>query len=253
MATATLQTAFLTGGSGGIGLELSRLCAASGMNVVLADIDGDRLATAVAAFDRPVLGVTMDVSKPADWDRASQEAEARFGSVDLLVNGAAIPPSLKPLLDIDVAAFEARISTNLNSVFYGVRTFGRAMRARGFGHILNIASEAGLFPIRQLGDYGTAKFGVVGLSGVLRLEVAEAGVGVTVLVPGLTRSNMNTHYGMAASFVAQAAMNGIHRNAPFVITHPSCKAGIERHYAQIFGSIGEPAQPGYENPDTPFQ
>lgn len=252
MAIDQLETLFVTGGGGGIGLEIARICAAAGMNVVLADIHADRLAATVAAFAGPVLGITMDVAKPGDWARASDEAERRFGKVDLLVNGAAIAPSMANLLDMDIAKFDARIATNLSSVFYGVRTFGPAMRDRGFGHIVNIASLAGLMPMAMLGDYGTAKFGVVGLTGVLRAELAKSGVGVTLVAPGLTRSNMARGAGMATSFVAQAALDGVRANAAFVITHPECRDDLERFHAQMIAAIGEPAEPGYTPPPMPW-
>ncbi len=245
MAIGQLMTLMVTGG-GGIGLEIARICAGEGMNVVLADIDRDRLDGTVAAFAEPVLGIVMDVAAVADWTRAKAEAEARFGAVDLLVNGAAVPPSMVPILDLAIADFDARIATNLSSVFYGVRTFGPGMRDRGFGHIVNIASEAGLSPMPTLGDYGTAKYGVVGLTEILRLELAEAGIGVTVVTPGLTRSNMTVGRGMDPAFVGKAIVDGIRANAAYVITHPaSARAGIERRHNALLAAIGEPAEPGY--------
>lgn len=250
MAIGDLTTILVTGGGGGIGLEIARVCARSGMNVVLADVHQERLDATVATFDGPVLGIVMDVASIADWERAREAAEARFGAVDLLVNGAALPPAMSPILDMPVADFEARIATNLVSVFYGVRTFGPGMRERGYGHIVNIASEAGLVPMAMLGDYGTAKFGVVGLSGILRIELAPAGVGVTVVTPGLTRSNMTAGVGMDASFVAAAIIAGVRGDAAYVITHPTARAGLEQVHASQIAAIGASAEPGCENPQT---
>ncbi|WP_375397339.1 SDR family oxidoreductase [uncultured Sphingomonas sp.] len=248
-----LKTLFVTGGGGGIGLEIGRICARRGMNVVLADIHRERLDATVTTFDGPVLGIVMDVSSFAEWARAKQEAEARFGAVDLLVNGAALPPGMSSILDMPVADFETRIATNLSGVFYGVRTFGANMRARGYGHIVNIASEAGLVPMAMLGDYGAAKFGVVGLSGILRIELAPSGVGVTVVAPGLTRSNMTVGMGMDARYVAAAIVEGVRDNAPFIITHPNVRAALEKVHARQIAAIGAPAQPGYENAKTRWE
>lgn len=131
MAIGALKTALITGGGGsGIGLAIARCCMMEGMSVVLADIHRERLDAAVAAFDGAVMGVAMDVSKIQHWTRARQEAETRFGAVDLLVNSAGIAPSMASILDMAVADFDARIRINLSSVFYGVRMFGPAMRAR---------------------------------------------------------------------------------------------------------------------------
>ena len=253
MALGKLKTLFVTGGGGGIGLAVAEWCAAEGMNVVLADINRERLDGTVAAFDGPALGIAMDVARIDDWARALQEAEARFGTVDLLVNGAAIAPSMSPILDMAVAEFDARIATNLSSVFYGTRTFGPAMRARGHGHIVNIASEAGLVPMATLGDYGTAKYGVVGFSEILRLELADAGVGVTVVTPGLTRTNMTVGMGMDARHVGKAIVEGVRANAPYVVTHPGVRAAIERRFTTLVAAIGEPAQPGWTTADSRWQ
>lgn len=245
MALGTLKTLFVTGGGGGIGLALAQRCAAEGMNVVLADVHRQRLDAAVAAFDGPALGIVMDVTRIEEWARALRAAEARFGAIDLLVNGAAIAPSMSPILDMAVGDFEARIRSNLLSVFYGARTFGPAMRARGHGHIVNIASQAGLVPMATLGDYGTAKYGVVGFSEILRLELAEAGVGVTVAAPGLTGSNMTGGMGMDARHVARAIIDGVRSNVPYVVTHPGVRAAIEQRFAAIAAAIGEPAEPSW--------
>ncbi len=245
MTLGPLETLFVTGGGGGIGLAIAQACAAEGLNVVLADVHRERLETTVAAFRGPVLGVAMDVTRMDDWARALAQAEARFGAVDLLVNGAAIAPSMSPILDMPVEDFEARLLTNLSSVFYGARTFGPAMRARGYGHIVNIASEAGLAPMATLGDYGTAKYGVVGFSEILRLELAPAGVGVTVATPGLTRSNMTGGLGMDTHAVAGAIVEGVRTNAAYVVTHPGVRAAIEQRFAALLGAIGEAAEPGY--------
>ncbi len=245
MTLGPLKTLFVTGGGGGIGLAVAQACAAEGLNVVLADIHHERLEATVAAFGGPALGVVMDVTQVADWARAKAQAEARFGAVELLVNGAAIAPAMSPILDMAVADFDARLVTNLSSVFYGVRTFGPAMRARGYGHIVNIASTAGLAPMAMLGDYGTAKYGVVGFSEILRLELADAGVGVTVATPGLTRSNMTGGVGMDASAVGRAIVEGVRTNAAYVITHPDVRAAVEERFAALLGCIGEAAEPGY--------
>ena len=248
-----LKTLFVTGGGGGIGLAIAEGCAAEGMNVVLADVHRERLGATVAAFEGPVLGVEMDVTRIEDWARARRGAEARFGTVDLLVNGAAIAPSMSPILDMAVADFDARIATNLSSVFYGTRTFGPAMRARGHGHIVNIASEAGLVPMAMLGDYGAAKYGVVGFSEILRLELAEAGVGVTVVTPGLTRTNMVAGMGMDARHVGKAILDGVRTNAAYVVTHPGVRAAVERRFADIAAAIGEPAEPGWTPTGSPWE
>jgi NAD(P)-dependent dehydrogenase (short-subunit alcohol dehydrogenase family) len=241
------MTALVTGGGGGIGLATGQALARRGVSLVLADVLKERLDLAVAAFEGPVHSLVMDIGCETDWTWARSEAEARFGPVDILVNCAGTPPCLKPLVDMTLAEFESRISTHLIGTFLGVRTFGAAMRDRRHGHI---ASEAGLVPMATLGGYGAAKYGVVGMTEILALELAEHGVGVTLVAPGLTRTNMTIGMGMDASHVGEAIVRGIEEDARYVLTHPSLRAGIERRFDAILAAFGDPAQPGYVDPDT---
>lgn len=248
-------TVFVTGGGGGIGLATAQACAAKGAKIVLADIVQERLDTTVAAFDGgPALGVQMDISRPEDWTRAREEAEARFGTVDILINSAAIPPSKKPLLETTPQEFQERISANLFGTFLGLRTFGPAMRERRRGHIVNVASECGIVAMAGLGDYTAAKYGVVGMTEVLRTELAGDHVGVSVVLPGLTRSNMTVGMGMDPAFVGQAILSGIEADSPYVFTHPQIRSSIEHRFEAILASIGQSADPDYaETVKSSFQ
>jgi NAD(P)-dependent dehydrogenase (short-subunit alcohol dehydrogenase family) len=244
------QTALVTGGGGGIGLATGEALARRGANVVLTDILEERLGAAVAGVAGPTLGVVMDIASEADWARTKAEAEARFGPVDILVNCAGTPPSLKQLLDTSLAEFEARITTHLIGTFLGLRTFGPAMRERRRGHIVNVASECGLVPMATLGDYSAAKYGIVGMTEILALELAEHGVGVSLVAPGLTRSNMTIGMGMEARHVGEAIVRGIEQDARYVLTHPSLRPGVVRRFDAILSAFGEPAEPGYIDPVT---
>ena len=245
-------TVLVTGSGGGIGLATARACLRQGANVVLTDILKDRLGEAMRSVEGAVLGVEMDISRPQDWERTRAQAEEKFGKVDVLVNNAAIPPCLKPLLDTTVQEFEARIATNLLGAFYGMRTFGPAMRARGSGHIANVSSECGIVPMPRLGDYTAAKYGVAGMTEILREELAEHNVGVTLVLPGLTRSNMTIGMGMDPWYVGEAIVRGIEDNCAYVITHPDVGQLFERRVAAIHAAIGEPAQANYQPEKTPW-
>ena len=239
------QTILVTGSGGGIGLATAITASERGLNVVLADIVEDRLKTAVPQIKGPVHAIAMDISKREDWKRARTEAEGKFGAVDILVNCAAIPPKIVPLLDVDTDYFERIVDVNLKSVFYGMKTFGPPMRERKRGHISNVASQAGVLPVPQIGDYVATKYGVVGMSETARLELAPFGVEVSVCLPGLVRSNMTIGMGMDAIWVGRAIIKGIEANSPFIITHPKCREPIEKRHQTMLSCIGDWAQPGY--------
>jgi NAD(P)-dependent dehydrogenase (short-subunit alcohol dehydrogenase family) len=203
------------------------------------------LKGAVADFPGPVHGVVMDVSKPEDWQRAQAEAEKKFGPVDILVNCAAIPPKQVPILDVDIDFFDRLLAVNLKGVFYGMKTFGTGMRARKYGHILNIASHAGLFGHPAIGEYVAAKYGVVGITETARMELEPFGVGVGVCTPGLVRSNMTVGMGMEPIWIGRAILKGIEENKPFIITHPNCREPIEARHRSLMSCIGDWAQPGF--------
>jgi short-subunit dehydrogenase len=130
------------------------------------------------------------------------------------------------------------IAINLTGVFNGVSAFAADMRARRGGHIVNTASMAGLANTHPgIGDYVTAKFGVVALSECLRIELEPHGVGVSVLCPGLVKTNLPVNTArlrgdlpgsaggipdsaMSAALVADKVIDGIERNLPYIITHP---------------------------------
>ena len=243
-------TALVTGGGGGIGLATGEALARRGANVVLADIIEERLDATVAAFAGPVIGVVMDIGNADDWARARGAAENRFGQIDILVNAAGTPPCLKPLLDTSLEEFEARIRTHLIGTFLGLRTCGPAMRDRRRGHIANVSSTCGLVPMAPLGDYSAAKYGVVGMTEILALELAEHNVGVTLVAPGLTRSNMTIGMGMDAHYVGEAIVRGIEEDARYVLTHPSVRPGLERRFDAILSSLGAFAQPDYVDPES---
>jgi NAD(P)-dependent dehydrogenase (short-subunit alcohol dehydrogenase family) len=184
------RVAFITGGASGIGLAIATSLIEAGSRVMLADLDPVVLDRAVTALGPRAASVQLDVRDRDGWAAARIAVEERLGPVDILVNNAGIGPDGYPLADMDTTAFDRVIAIKLTGTFNGIATFGEGMRERGDGHIVNTASMAGLIAIANLGAYTASKFAVVGLSEVLRKEMAPHGVGVSVLCPGLVRTNL---------------------------------------------------------------
>jgi NAD(P)-dependent dehydrogenase (short-subunit alcohol dehydrogenase family) len=263
------RTAFITGGASGIGLAVGRALAADGVRVALADVDEAELNRARDGFSGQVTGVVLDVRDRAAWARARAETEAKLGPVDILMNNAGIGPDGRELADMNPASFDRLIAVNLTGVFNGVSEFAGSMRARRSGHIVNTASMAGLISAVGLGAYTISKFGVVGLSEVLRSELAPHGVGVSVLCPGMvvTRLRESTlrlggevlnkdqaamGEGVDPSFVSERVLAGIKGDWRYILTHGEYRGAVEARVERLLEAFAEtPPSPQYQ-PDAPL-
>jgi len=187
------KTAFVTGAASGIGLAMARTFLDRGMNVMLADVEQAALDQAVHSLsnhgDR-VASVTADVSVGEAVAEAAERAIKTFGKVHVLANNAGVSKGGK-VEEIPLADWDWVIGVNLYGTLHGVRTFVPHMKAHGEpSHIVSTSSMSGLTPKALAGPYGATKFAIVGMSHVLRDELKDSNIGVSVLCPGWTRTNM---------------------------------------------------------------
>ncbi len=188
------KTAFVTGAAGGIGLSISHSLARQGANVVLADTNVDNLSTARDDLERSganVTSVICDVVSPADMEQAAQHTIDSFGKVHIVVNNAGVSLGGQtgsiPLQD-----WRWIVDINLMGVVYGTEIFTPLIRSHGEGgHVVNTASMAGHWAARYLGPYNATKFAVVGYTETIRQELADDGIGASVLCPGWVRTNIH--------------------------------------------------------------
>ncbi|MCW1428877.1 SDR family oxidoreductase [Novosphingobium sp. JCM 18896] len=251
MDPSEIRHAFVTGGASGIGLGIAEALAARGAAVTLADVDAAALERALTGREN-FRGVVLDVRDREGWARAKAEAEAAFGPVDVLVNNAGIGPDGAAIADLTHESYDRILGINLTGVFNGVASFAADMRAAGRGHIVNVASVAGLFASAPgVSAYAMAKFGVVALSETLRGELAPHGVGVSVLCPGFVATNIiantarlsgiDSDYdggtapgtGMSPAEAGEIVARGIAANRLYILTHPEMWPMIEARHAAI--------------------
>ena len=183
----TDRTAVITGAASGIGLALTERLLDEGMSVVMADIEADKLrseADRLIAAGGAVTPVVCDVSDSAQIEALREAALAAHGSVHLLCNNAGVA-SGRPNHRTRPEVWDWVIGVNLLGPAYGCTAFAPLMVEQGEGHIVNTASEAGLCSTPMLGSYHASKYGVVGLSESLRMELEGTGVGVSCLCPEL--------------------------------------------------------------------
>jgi NAD(P)-dependent dehydrogenase (short-subunit alcohol dehydrogenase family) len=192
MQELNAKVAVVTGAGSGIGEGIARAAADAGMKVVVADIDADKAETVAAslrAAGSEAIACQTDVSDLVSVTALKDRALAEFGAVHLLCNNAGVWIGAL-MADADIKDWQYLINVNLYGVIHGVNVFLPLLKAQGEGHIVNTASMGGLIPGPPEGLYTTTKFAVVGLSEALLLEVAEHGVGVSVLCPGLVDTNL---------------------------------------------------------------
>jgi 3alpha(or 20beta)-hydroxysteroid dehydrogenase len=200
MARLDGKVAIVTGGARGMGAATSRLFAAEGAKLVIADLleeDGARLAQelgSAALFQR------HDVSSEDSWQQLLKAAVARYGGVDVLVNNAGVL-LFRSLQETSKADFERVLNVNLVGCFLGLRIVGEHMIARGHGSIVNISSVDGMKGANGLGAYAASKWGVRGLTKVAAMEYGHKGVRVNSVHPGGIDTAMGNPYAEARAEV----------------------------------------------------
>jgi NAD(P)-dependent dehydrogenase (short-subunit alcohol dehydrogenase family) len=186
------KTAFITGGASGIGLGIGKALLGAGMNVVIADIRDDHLADATAELgggDR-VLAIKLDVTDRADFARAANATEAKFGKIHILCNNAGVavvgPTELATFADWDWV-----MGVNLGGVINGVTTMLPRILSHGEGgHIVNTSSMSGMVPVGGTTIYSTAKAAVLTMMETMRPELESRGVICSAFCPGAVQSNI---------------------------------------------------------------
>jgi NAD(P)-dependent dehydrogenase (short-subunit alcohol dehydrogenase family) len=183
----------ITGAASGIGLEMARAFAKEGAKLALADINSSGLDVVKKEMESPGLRVytqVVDVSKKEQVRDFCEKVYQGFGRVDVLCNNAGIGWVGK-FEDMSLEDWEKIMAINLWGVIYGCHYFYPCMiRQGGGGHIVNTASGAGLVPLPIMTAYCSTKFAVQGFSETLRAEAALNGIGVTVVCPGLIKTNI---------------------------------------------------------------
>ncbi len=178
----------VTGAASGIGLALATRFHAAGCQVVLADIEADALAIATAGLDG-AFGVRSDVTSPESMAALRDATLERFGAAHVVCLNAGVVAS-GPILETPLASWRWLFEVNVLGIVNGVQAFGPGLVAQGDGHVVCTASAAGLISPPALGAYAASKHAVVGLAAVLHDELAPAGVGVSVVCPGVVRTRL---------------------------------------------------------------
>jgi NAD(P)-dependent dehydrogenase (short-subunit alcohol dehydrogenase family) len=254
------RTAVITGGASGIGLATARLLAAEGVTLILADIEQTALDNACEEFG--ATGVVADVRDLASVQALADAAFEAHGRVDIVFNNAGVAVG-GPIADMTHDDWKWVIDVDLWGPIHGVEAFlPRMITHGGGGHLLFTASFAGLVPNVGLGPYCVAKYGVVALAEVLRKELRDHHIGVSVLCPmrvvtniGSSERNRPSELGgpaasprvqdqsdnnldqagsvLSVDVVARSVVDAIKTDRLYILTHPESRQYVQRRFARI--------------------
>lgn len=272
------KVAFVTGAVTGIGLGIAQALGLAGMRLALTYRNVAHRDQAAAWFaeqglEAPLF-VPLDVADRDQWVAAADAAEAHFGSIHVLVNNAGVSV-FGPTDEARYADFDWIMGVNFGGVVNGqVTMIPRIKRHGEGGHIVNVASMAAFLSGPQAGIYTASKFAVRGLTECLRYNLAPYGIGVSLMCPGLTRTNawdsalkrpaayaesgfapadraeleqFGTGFdlGMDPFEVGQKTLAGMRANKGLILTHPEHGEDIREIYETTMAALpDEPATEG---------
>ena len=230
-----MSRVLVTGAASGLGLALVRRFAGRGDDVLATDV-----ADAPALPDR-VHFRKLDVRSDDDWEAARDWVESTWSGLDILVNNAGVAVAGR-IDNTAMADWELVVAVNLLGAARGCRTFTPMLKKQRSGHIVNVASIAGLVHPPGMACYNATKAGVVGLSETLYHELAPYGVTTSVVCPSFFRSNLAASLRgsdpdveeraaalieqseMSADDVAEAVIEGVDSKDPVILTDDVARA-----------------------------
>jgi NAD(P)-dependent dehydrogenase (short-subunit alcohol dehydrogenase family) len=261
------KTAFVTGGASGIGLGIAKALLGAGMRVVIADIRDDHLQAAQAELgsaDR-ILAIKLDITNRADYARAADAAEARFGKLHILCNNAGVAV-VGPTILATYADWDWVMGVNLGGTINGIVTILPRIQKHGEGgHIVSTASMSGLLPHPGATIYGTSKGAIVSMMECMRAELEPQGIVCSAFCPGAVQSNIaeagktrpdnlaETGYGesdkrraqgqqffhlyQTKEQVGERVLRGILNDELYIMTHSEFRQGLDDRVQAILAAV----------------
>lgn len=248
------KIALVTGGASGIGLEIAKAMRKEGARVVICDINAaalDQALDQLAPGQGDAMALPLDVAQPDAWAEVRTRVEQQMGPVSILCNNAGVGPGAFAVQDLAFADWRWTMGVNLDGALHGVQAFVPGMIERGEGHVVNTASVMGLFAKPMHAAYVASKFAVLGLSEVMRMELAPRNVGVSVLCPGLVQTALRANSqrlrplgegdtgpsdrpeGLPPQAVGKMVVEAVRDNRLYVLTHPEYKETAARRWERM--------------------
>lgn len=188
-----MPTAFITGGSRGIGAAAVKKFYDNGYDVAFGYHNCEAAAKALCDSLTGVSALRADMCEPKEIEQLCAQAQQRLGHIDTLVLNAGIALPQKLITDVSLEEWDKLFATNLRSAFLCCKALLPSMIARGEGSIITIASMWGEVGASCEVAYSAVKAGVIGLTKSLAKEVGPSGIRVNCISPGVVSTDMNSH------------------------------------------------------------
>jgi NAD(P)-dependent dehydrogenase (short-subunit alcohol dehydrogenase family) len=257
------KVAFVTGGASGIGLGISQALIEAGARVMVADLRTDHIAEALQVLGPQAEALQLDVRDREGFARAAEETEARLGPVQILVANAGVGVT-GPVAKAGYADWDFGLGVNLGGAVNALVTFLPRMIDQGRGgHVVFTSSQAGVSPSpRGAAIYAASKAALVGMAEGMREELAEHGIGVSVLLAGFFRSRIQEIGRYRQSEAPPARPGAVQTDSPiwkepieagrmtveairsgalYIATHGELKGWVEGRFEEILAAY-PPAQ-----------
>jgi len=237
------KTVIITGAGSGLGRRLALDFMKLGWKVAVSDIDIERAEETLRLMNAEgkVFALRCDVVNSEDVQRLADTVLERWGSADIIINNAGVPV-VGLMENITPEDWKFEIDVMLMGVINGCKTFIPIFKKQGWGHIVNVASCAGIVSLPEMSPYNVTKAGVIALSETLRIELKKYNIGVTVLCPSFFKSNImdqarcaeTRQLQMAAAYfsrfafctverISASAVRAIQKNRLYVFPQPDSK------------------------------
>jgi NAD(P)-dependent dehydrogenase (short-subunit alcohol dehydrogenase family) len=273
------KVAFITGGASGIGLGIAKVFARNGMKVIIVDMRQDALDEAMAYFKEnggEVYPINLNVTDRDAYVRAADEAEKVFGKIHVLVSNAGVGSGSGPIDKLTYKDWDYSMGVNVGGAINSIMTIvPRILNHGEGGHIVATSSTCGFMGSANFTIYCTTKYAVAGMMECLATELQDRNIGVSVLVPGPTASNLGKSsfenrpahlrnegetwpptppsppkdgqprrqstgfmdVAMDPVETGERVLRAIRNNDLFIITHPEWKAGFKARNEAIMRAI----------------
>ncbi|MDX1625608.1 MAG: SDR family NAD(P)-dependent oxidoreductase [Wenzhouxiangellaceae bacterium] len=241
MTESKRRVAVITGAGSGLGAAMAHRFAEAGWRVLVTDRDGERAGQVARSLEGDGHeSFVLDVTDSTQWEALDRRIGEQFGRIDVLVNNAGVATG-GMLGETPLEDWQWVLEINLMGVVRGCHHLVGRFRDQGRGHIVNVASWAGLAAAPGIASYGTAKAAVVSFSEMLRAELAPAGIEVSVLCPAFVKTDLTATMrapdgsyaervqrwmeksGVTAEDVAETVFRAVENPRFLLLTHPETR------------------------------
>ena len=190
------KVVLITGGTSGFGKATAISMVKEGAKVIVASIESEEKLKSAQEEIGCIDCFHIDVTCPKDWDALRDFVKNKYSKLDVLLNIAGGGVSIKETVNQSIEEIDKTIMLNLNSVIYGSRVFGQMMKDQCFGTIINFASVCAKQAWPEWTVYAAAKWGVLGFSKGLYVELQPYNVRVTTVIPGSASTGFQKNAGI---------------------------------------------------------